>query len=309
MKPLIEHIINSAKKSKFFDEIYINSEADEFQKISEKCNINFYKRPFELSTDTATNDDFTLDFIKNIKCDILIQLLPTSPFISSDEIDEFTEKMINEKFETMISITNVQIEAIYEDKPINFNEFKQSPPSQSLKPIKAYACGIMGWESNRFKSNMEKYNSGYHGGDGSIGYYELKGFSTIDIDNEEDFILAEAALESRSRKQEKPRYFSLNEIADADVRRILSEDGVEKITMDKFNQEISKIQSIVDNNSKTESWSHTLINSPSNCVTLIAQMPGEGNRMHYHHNWDEWWYIIQGEWEWIIEGLKNYSKR
>ena len=166
--------------------------------------------------------------------------------------------MINEKFETMISITNVQIEAIYEDKPINFNEFKQSPPSQSLKPIKAYACGIMGWESNRFKSNMEKYNSGYHGGDGSIGYYELKGFSTIDIDNEEDFILAEAALESRSRKQEKPRYFSLNEIADADVRRILSEDGVEKITMDKFNQEISKIQSIVDNNSKTESWSHTL---------------------------------------------------
>ena len=36
------------------------------------------------------------------------------------------------------------------------------------------------------------------------------------------------------------------------------------------------------------SWSQTLINSPSTCATLIAQMPGEGNRMHYHYNWDEW---------------------
>ena len=33
-------------------------------------------------------------FIKNIECDVLIQLLPTSPFISSNEIDEFTEKLV-----------------------------------------------------------------------------------------------------------------------------------------------------------------------------------------------------------------------
>ena len=157
--------------------------------------------------------------------------------------------------------------------------------------------------------NMVKYGAAYHGGDGSIGFYELKGFSTIDIDNEEDFILAEAVLESKNRQNVKPRYFSLNEIADADREKILIEDGVEKNNMDQFNKEISKVQSIIDNNSSTESWSHTLINSPSNCVTLIAQMPGEGNRMHYHHDWDEWWYIIQGEWEWIVEGApKSITK-
>ena len=27
--------------------------------------------------------------------------------------------------------------------------------------------------------------------------------------------------------------------------------------------------------------------------------------MHYHHDWDEWWYIIHGEWEWTIEGKKE----
>ena len=64
---------------------------------------------------------------------------------------------------------------------------KQTPPSQSLMPIKAYACGIMGWNSYTFKKNMDKYGAGYHGGDGKTGFFQLKGFSTVDIDNEEDF--------------------------------------------------------------------------------------------------------------------------
>ena len=31
-------------------------------------------------------------------------------------------------------------------------------------------------------------------------------------------------------------------------------------------------------------------------------MPGEGNRRHHHPDWNEWWYIVEGEWEWEIEG-------
>ena len=43
---------------------------------------------------------------------------------------------------------------------------------------------------------------------------------------------------------------------------------------------------------------------------LICQNPGEGNRMHYHHDADECWVIMQGEWEWYIEGegTKRVSK-
>ena len=49
-------------------------------------------------------------------------------------------------------------------------------------------------------------------------------------------------------------------------------------------------------------WSHTLVNSKSTCATLIAQMPGEGNRRHYHPDWNEWWYIVQGSWIWEVDG-------
>ena len=303
-KPLIQYIIDTAIKSKLLDKIYVNSESEIFKNIAKKNGIEFYKRSEELASDTATNDDFALDFIENIECDVLIQLLPTSPFLKTEEIDEFINKMIDQEFDTLISVVDIKIESIFKNKPINFEQKKQTPPSQLLEPVKSYACGIMGWKSEDYKRNIHKYGSAYHGGDGKIGFFELKGYSTVDIDNEEDFILAEAISKSLNNKISEPSYYDPEEeeIFDANVARILDGDGVSVNNQDTFNMEKVSINDIIKNNSKTESWSHTVINSQSNSATLIGQLPGEGNRMHYHHDWDEWWYIIDGEWEWSVEG-------
>ena len=59
----------------------------------------------------------------------------------------------------------------------------------------------------------------------------------------------------------------------------------------------------------SKSWCHRLVNTENNSATLLAQMPGEGNRMHYHPNWNEWWYIVDGEWEWEIEGEVKRVKK
>ena len=199
-KPLIQYIIDTAIKSKLLDQIYVNSESEIFQNISNKSGIKFYKRSEELASDTATNDDFALDFMENVDCDILIQLLPTSPFLRSEEIDEFINKMIDQDFDTLISVSDIKIESIFKNKPINFEQKKQTPPSQLLEPVKAYACGIMGWKSDNFKQNINNHGAAYHGGDGKIGFFDLKGFSTVDIDNEEDFILAEVIANSLMKK-------------------------------------------------------------------------------------------------------------
>ena len=36
---------------------------------------------------------------------------------------------------------------------------------------------------------------------------------------------------------------------------------------------------------------------------VIQQQPGEGNRKHLHPDADENWVILDGEWEWWIDGL------
>jgi CMP-N-acetylneuraminic acid synthetase/quercetin dioxygenase-like cupin family protein len=304
-KPLVKYILESTIAADVFDEIYINSEADVFDTIANESSVKFYKRSEYLASNEATNDDFALDFINNVECNVIIQLLATSPFISPDEIRKFVNDMIENNYDTLISVKNEQIECVYDEKPINFVQKEKTPPSQSLIPIQAYACGLMGWRSETFKSNIEKYDSAYHGGDGNIGFFTLHGYSTVDIDTEDDFAIAEAVAKAIEAPNQLPDYYQpekVEKIADADRERILVDDGVSRNTMFDFNNETVVVKDIIEKNGRNESWSHTVINSLSNSATLIAQLPGEGNRMHWHPSWDEWWYIIEGEWEWMIEG-------
>ena len=296
-KPLIQYAIEAAVNADIFDEIYINSEDTIFKQIADKCGVKFYKRPAELSTDEATNDHFTLDFMNKIDGDILVQILPTSPFITPDQIKNFTNQSL--RYDTLISTKQVKIESIYKNTPINFDQKKITPPSQLLEPVYAYACSLMSWRYDNYLDNMKKYKAGYHGGDGNIGFFELDGYATVDIDEEEDFNLSEAILKS---KKTSPKYYKATDIYDANRKRVLHEDGVFNNTMLQYNKEVASIDSIISNNPTNEAWSHTLVNSKSTCATLIAQMPGEGNRLHYHSDWDEWWHIIKGQWEWHVDG-------
>ena len=302
--PLIQYIINAAKSSSLLDEIYINSESTQFADIAEESGVKFYQRPEELSSDEATNDDFALDFINNVECDVLVQLLSTSPFISTEEIDGFIRAMLDGNFETMISISDVRIECIYKGKSINFEQKEQTPPSQLLEPIKSYACSLMGWQINKFRENINRFNAAYHGGDGSIGFYDLKGYSTIDIDNEEDFLLAEAVSASFKRPNTEPQYYkaSKKERSEVDVPSILVKDGVKVNDLFDVNNEVVALKEILDSMPKDVSWSKRVIDTESNSMTIICQMPGEGNRRHHHPDWNEWWFIVEGEWDWEIEG-------
>ena len=63
-KPLIQYPIDLAKQSDAFDSIWVNTESEELGRIVEKMGVSFHRRPAELAVDTATNRDFTYEFLK-----------------------------------------------------------------------------------------------------------------------------------------------------------------------------------------------------------------------------------------------------
>jgi CMP-N,N'-diacetyllegionaminic acid synthase len=309
-KPLIQFIIDSTLNAGIFSDIYINTDDELIKKfITDKYpTIKVYHRPPELASDTATNDDFAYDFFQNIECDSMVQLLATSPFVSSETIVDFVNTFNKNNLDTLVSVKKNQIETIFDKIPINFVSTEHTLPSQKLTPVFTYACSLMQWKSETFKNNFENKMGPYHGGNGSTSYYEMKGYSTIDIDNEDDFLLAEIVSKKiENNTVNEPQYLEDNNIliADADVPSILKADGVEVNVMNDFNKLIVKISDIIESMPKDKSWSYTLINTPSNRATLIAQLPGEGNRRHHHSNWDEWWYIVQGSWIFEHNGIDN----
>ena len=304
-KPLISYITESAKKSNAFDEIYINSESEIFKVIADKHGVLFYKRDDTYATDLTNNEDFLTDFLENIKCDYLVQLLPTSPLISYKEIKTFVDQLTCGKCDTLVSVNNHEIACLYEDKPINFSMTETHKSSQTMTPIKSYSTVLMGWKRATYLENIKNIACGYHGGKGETEYFEIKGLSNIDIDNEEDFLLAEVAMQLREGNyQFEKLYFDelKEEHIEVDVPTILQKDGVMHNDFSNENSTINKMSNLLKDTPKNSSWSKRLINTESNSMTLIGQLPGEGNRLHYHPNWNEWWYIIQGSWKFEIEG-------
>jgi len=310
-RPLISYNIETAVKSGVLDEVYVNSEAEIFSNIAKEYGARFYKRPENFSTDLANNDQFSFDFINNINGDILIQILPTSPLLSIDDIKGFVSFMIDNDFDTVVSTISHNIAGIYQSSPINFEIFEPHISSQDMTPVETYATVLMGWKYSNFKKNMLDLGFAYHGGKGKIGYYPIKGFATIDIDNEEDFRLAEVAMKMQMQSEfEEPEYYKvIKDTVEISVPEILKKDGVFYSNFNHENEPLVDLNKLINKYAKSSSWCHRLVNTENNSATLIAQMPGEGNRLHYHPGWNEWWYILKGKWEWNIEGEKTIVKK
>jgi CMP-N-acetylneuraminic acid synthetase/quercetin dioxygenase-like cupin family protein len=307
-KPLISYSVEVAINAECFDEIYINSEADIFGEIAQSLGVGFYKRSSHLASDVAINDDLAVDFIRNVSGDILVQLLPTSPLISSKEIRDFVAEITRGNWDTLVSVTPHQIACLHDGRPINFELMEPHKSSQQMTPVQSYATVLMAWRYTTFLDHMKRLGFAYHGADGRTGYFPIRGLSAIDIDNEEDFNLAEVALTYREegRLGRPPKFYESmldrQQRAESDVPSILQRDGVERSDFTKENLPITNLDEIIASKDNSRSWAHRLINTENNSATLISQLPGEGNRLHYHSDWNEWWYIVKGQWTWEIEG-------
>ena len=206
-KTLSQWVATAAKETGLFDEIYINSESDIFEEVADQVGVKFYKRPEEFATDTATNDEFALDFMNAFNFDVLVQINPTSPFLSKEDIIRFVTEFKTNGLQTLHTVKNEKIEGLYDGIPLNFDPLKPMPPSQLLIPVQLFSSSIMAWDVKKFRENMEKYNCAVYGGDGTIGYYPLSGFSALDIDNEIDFKMAEVILNLKNSSDNDTRYY------------------------------------------------------------------------------------------------------
>ena len=305
-RPLISYALKSAQEAKVFDEIYLNSEDEMFRKIALEHNVSFYKRPEIFSTDQTNNDEFLKDFIENVEGDLIVQLLPTSPFIRPNEIKEFVHSIIkNKELEALVSVINHQIAGVFNNQPINFSQDEPHIASQEMKPVQTYATVLMAWRKTSLLERLNQKGFGYHGTPNKTGYFPLNGLAKIDIDNEEDFQLADFIMKYQLKNPyQAPQYYTQDSKghSEVDVPSILVKDGIFESDFDHENLPLSDIDKILEQADNSVSWCRRIVNTESNSATLISQLPGEGNRLHYHPNWNEWWYIIRGEWEWEVEG-------
>ncbi|OGX23506.1 MAG: hypothetical protein A2Y03_05000 [Omnitrophica WOR_2 bacterium GWF2_38_59] len=94
-----------------------------------------------------------------------------------------------------------------------------------------------------------------------------------------------------------------NKISDKDVSHVLKDDGVHTVLIGEEYENISCTDlETIKKRCGTPPWAVRIVYNELFGGVLICQKPGEGNRLHYHPDADECWVIMEGQWEWYIEG-------
>lgn len=96
---------------------------------------------------------------------------------------------------------------------------------------------------------------------------------------------------------------NISKVHDDDVAQVLNSDGVEKVVLEKYENLPTTRLDDLKKTMGDSSWAARIVYNELFGGVLICQHPGEGNRLHYHSDADECWVIMEGEWEWYIDGI------
>jgi len=192
-KPLFHWVLNELLKSSYIGQIIINTDSDLIkQNVISNFNerVIIHDRPSGIIGDFVSMNDIIDYDMSKTDGDIYIQTHSTNPLLTVESIDGALEKMISNKdyqlFDSIFSVTKIQTRLYnLKGEPINHNP-KELIRTQDLPPVYEENSNFFVFTKNSFKKSGKK----------RIGInpfmFEIDKLEAIDIDEPQDFIIAES---------------------------------------------------------------------------------------------------------------------
>ena len=202
--PLLGWAVQNVKQSKLINNIFISTDSEKYYEIAKKVdnNIIFHKRSTELAEDVPS-EEVLLDISKKFETyfdedSITVLIQPTTPFIDGNDIDLCIKKLINNiDKNTCISVKEVSEypewmitqKDGFSDIGVTVNIIGLKGVRQTLTQRWIPNGGIYAIRTSFLLKN-EKYIE-----DETL-VYEMPKLFSLDIDDENDFILCESLVKS-----------------------------------------------------------------------------------------------------------------
>ena len=196
-KPLIEYSIEYAMKYLPKDRIWINSDSEKILELGRKFGLQLFKRKDKLASDEIKTVEVLNDQISKTKIDFkfVILLQPTSPIRPNDLIQKATSILETNNFESLFTVSELEkkLGIINNNKysPTNYNLGQRSQDLEKLY----FENGLLYISSKHLilrnilinKDSFPLITGGLE--------------SIIDIDNIQDFKLAELIIKHGNSRQ------------------------------------------------------------------------------------------------------------
>jgi CMP-N,N'-diacetyllegionaminic acid synthase len=200
-KPLMAHSIEVALQVPEIDRIIVSTDSLAIAEVGKNFGAEIYMRPEELATDTALVIDVIRDLRETLnqqgeEASIMVLLEATSPLRSVSLVRKCLQRLVCDNYD---SIATFQESDINPHRTWKIDENSIKPfisgaipwlPRQQLPDTYQLNGAVYAFFLNKLMDNVNSLLFGRMAA-------EIMNDKTIDIDNEEDLIIAEALFESR----------------------------------------------------------------------------------------------------------------
>lgn len=182
-KPLLQHELDNLKQTALVDRICVFC-SDEAVVPFLPEGVDFVKRPRCLDLPTSNYTQIFQAFQSEHPADIYVYAHATAPYITVGTMKQCIEAVKSGNYDSAFCAVKLQDYLWQDGKPLNFDA-ENLPRTQDLKPIFQETSGVYVFTKKVF----EKYHRriGIKPFVKEVSYKEA-----VDIDNPEDFALAEA---------------------------------------------------------------------------------------------------------------------
>lgn len=184
-KPLLQYELDSLKETGLCDEINVFCSDDAVVPYLPE-DVNFLQRPKELDLPTSNFTQIFSCFMAERDADIYVYAHATAPFVTVETMKQCIEAVKSGEYDSAFCAVKLQDYLWKDGKPLNFDA-TNVPRTQDLEPIYQETSGVYAFTKEVF----EKYKR-------RIGMkpfiMEVSFREAVDIDNPEDFDLAEVML-------------------------------------------------------------------------------------------------------------------
>jgi N-acylneuraminate cytidylyltransferase len=194
-KPVCHWIIESLSRSKYIDEIIINTDSEKIKEIvSDFKLVKILDRPDFLLGDAVSMQPLLAYDIEHAKNDFIFQTHSTNPLLSSETIDKAIETYFDnlDKHDALFSVTPIQQRFYFKNgEPVNHDP-NNMIQTQLLEPIyhENSCLYIFSKETNRTVKNRIGTNP---------YFFEMDHLESADIDEWHDFLWAEFLLKQKHK--------------------------------------------------------------------------------------------------------------
>jgi len=186
-KPLCHWILESISKSKYIDEVIINTDSPEIKEIvSDFDFVKVIDRPDYLLGDKVSIQPLIAHDIEHAKNEVILQTHSTNPMLKAETIDSAIEAYFenNEVHDALFSVTPVQQRFYFKNRKAVNHDPQRLIQTQLLEPLfhENSCIYIFSKDVNRKVKNRLGNNP---------MFFEMEHLEAADIDEWHDFLWVE----------------------------------------------------------------------------------------------------------------------